>query len=170
MFKIREVTQETVAQDIPQVLQVLVQSSQTTYLGLLEQSSLDNLTVNNNSSNLRRDAAQKVIGIEHYLFVATLETGEIVGYAYCGRNNFSEVASDSELYNLYLRKDYQGHGIGRELFESSKNRLREQGFQTMFLWCAKETPACGFYDKMGGERVDERMGHLLEIGFAWKLK
>jgi GNAT superfamily N-acetyltransferase len=170
MFKVREVTQETVSQDIPQVLQVLVQSYQTTYLGLLEQSSLDNLTVNNNSNNLKRPAAQKVIGIEHYLFVAILETGEIVGYAYCGRNNYSEVASDSELYDLYLLKDYQGHGIGRKLFESSKTRLFEQGYQTMFLWCAKETPACEFYDAMGGKRVDERMTNLLEIGFAWKLK
>lgn len=170
MFQIREVTQETVSQDIPQVLQVLVQSYQTTYLGLLEQSSLDNLTVNNNSSNLKRPAAQKVIGIEHYLFLATLETSEIVGYAYCGRNNYSEVASDSELYDLYLLKDYQGLGIGLKLFESSKNRLREQGFQTMFLWCVKENPSCGFYDAMGGKRVDERMTNLLEIGFAWRLQ
>jgi GNAT superfamily N-acetyltransferase len=170
MFQIREVTQETVAQDIPQVLRVLVQSYQTTYSGLLEQSSLDNLTVKNNSSNLRRDAAQKAIGIEHYLFVATLETGEIVGYAYCIPNYYPEVVSDSELHELYLLKDYQGLGIGRELFESSKNRLREQGFQTMFLWCVKENPSCGFYDKMGGERVDERMTNLLEIGFAWRLQ
>jgi ribosomal protein S18 acetylase RimI-like enzyme len=170
MFKIREVTQETVLQDIPQVLQVRVESYQTTYLGLLDESFLDDLTVDNLLHNLKRPAAQKAIGIEHYLFVATLETGKIVGYAYCGRNNYSEVASDSEMYELYLLKDYQGHGIGRKLFESSKTRLFEQGYQTVYLWCAKETPACEFYDKMGGERGIERMGNTPEILFLWRLK
>ena len=140
---------------IAQVKQVWLQSYKTTYSELFSQSYLDNLTVKAYLGNLKRSYTQEKIENGHYLFVAELETGEMVGYAYCACNVFPEI--DGVLYELFLLEEYQGRNIGSELFDRSKSRLLEQGCQTMFLWCIEKTPACKFYEHLGGVASDRKL-------------
>ncbi len=178
MIKIREVTytqetRETVLRDIAEVKRVWLQSYKTTYSEPFSQSNLDSRTLGKYIGNLKQSFTQENLGNDQYLFVAELETGKMVGYAYCGRNIYPDIEFDSVLYELYLLKEYQGHKIGSELFNRSKSRLFEQGYQTMFLWCVEEIPSCKFYDKKLGERVKikPRNGNdPPEIGFVWRLK
>jgi GNAT superfamily N-acetyltransferase len=176
MIKIREITytqetKETVLRDIAQVKQVWLQSYKTTYL-MLPKSYLDGLTEDNFGGDLKRPPTQEKIGNGHYLFVAENETGEMVGYAYCGRN---PLEIDGELYQLFLRKEYQGRNIGSELFNRSKSRLLEQGCQTMILRCVEKTPACGFYERLGGvaseRRLETKQGvEITDVLYSFELR
>jgi ribosomal protein S18 acetylase RimI-like enzyme len=78
-----------------------------------------------------------------------------------------------EIYELYLRPECQGIGLGRRLFQASRQRLRERGRPRLVVWAlAENTMACRFYRAMHGTefaRSTETVGgvRLRKIGFVW---
>ena len=98
--------------------------------------------------------------------------GEPIGYATTGPAR-SAARGLGEIYELYLRPDCQGVGLGRRLFEASRQRLREGGRSRLVVWALREnTIACRFYRAMHGRefaRSSERIGgiSLQKVGFAW---
>ena len=56
---------------------------------------------------------------------------------------------------LYFLKDYQGHGLGSEVFKFAYNKMKEKEINEFFVACNKyNLPARKFYEKMGGEIID----------------
>jgi GNAT superfamily N-acetyltransferase len=98
--------------------------------------------------------------------------GEPVGYAMLGRARAS-ARGLGEIYELYLRPDCQGTGLGRRLFEASRRHLREEGRSRLVVWALREnTTACRFYHAMNGvpfARSCDRIGgvRVEKIGYAW---
>src|SRR5690606_3189279 len=99
-----------------------------------------------------------------------------VGYATMGRSRArGGIASrpGGEIYELYLRPECQGVGIGRQLFEATRGRLTDAGYRGTFVWSlADNALGCRFYRAMGGtqrSRCRERLGGvaLYKVGFAW---
>ena len=54
-----------------------------------------------------------------------------------------------ELMLLGTRTDCQQHGLGRAMIHHIFNFARDQGYQSVVLEVAKETPALGFYLREG---------------------
>ena len=83
------------------------------------------------------------------IFVAQ-EAEEIVGFAVVGHGGEADMPPRSgELCGLYVRKQYQGQGLGRELFLKAEERLRSLGYKRMFLWVLdRNLPAQRFYEHM----------------------
>src|SRR5215211_6518294 len=63
--------------------------------------------------------------------VAILAFGNsIAGYANYGRNRARSLYYDGEIYELYLRPEFQGLGFGRKLFSAARRDLTQSGLQS----------------------------------------
>jgi len=98
---------------------------------------------------------------------------EIAGYANYGRNRAKSLPYAGEVYELYLRPEYQGLGFGRRLFSNTKRDLAQSGQTSMVVWVLSDNePAVAFYRALGGRtiaRSTERFGDkvLDKVAFAW---
>lgn len=106
--------------------------------------------------------------------VSILAFGDkIAGYANYGRNRARSLYYDGEIYELYLRPEYQGLGFGRRLFTSARRDLGQSGMKSMVIWALSDNdPAVEFYRALGGRAVarsSERFGArtLDKVAFAW---
>ncbi len=82
--------------------------------------------------------------------------GETVGYATLGRNRASTIAAEGEIYELYLKPEYQGLGFGARLFKAARTHLRAIGLKGVVVWAlAENQAACEFYRHRGGTEIAE---------------
>ncbi|MBN8937498.1 MAG: GNAT family N-acetyltransferase [Rhizobiales bacterium] len=106
--------------------------------------------------------------------IAILAFGDaIAGYVNYGRNRARSLFYDGEVYELYLRPEYQGLGFGRRLFTSARRDLSQSGMKSLVVWALSDNdPAVAFYRALGGKTVarsSERFGerNLEKVAFAW---
>jgi len=106
--------------------------------------------------------------------VSVLVFGDrIAGYANYGRNRARSLHFEGEIYELYLRPEFQGLGFGRRLFTSARRDLMQSGLKSMVIWALSDNdPATEFYRALGGRMVarsSEKFGakSLDKVAFAW---
>ncbi|MNV41100.1 Mycothiol acetyltransferase [compost metagenome] len=165
-MKIREASIE----DAEGIATVHVNSWKTTYTGIISESYLATLSVENRTKSWvwtfeNRTEYGKVI-------VAEDKEGKIVGFSCGGQNRNEQYRHDGELYAIYLLKEYQGIGIGRSLFNSVVESLKNIGYSSMMLWVLRDNPSLGFYILQGGQRVGQKKitigtDDLVEIAIGW---
>ena len=120
---------------------------ETTYRGIYPDEKLDKYDIDLNENKFKNMIKQK----SQKLFVV-LNGSEIIGYMSCGKimRAFDKYTHDIGL--LYLTKEYQGKGIGLDLFQFAKMELKNQGVTEFIVSCNKyNLPAQQFYKKMGGK-------------------
>ncbi len=99
--------------------------------------------------------------------------GTIAGYATLGLNRARALPQEGEIYELYLRPEYQGIGLGRLLFGEARRLLKSLGCNGMVVWCLDESEhAERFFRSNGGVDFAEGMEtfgetSLKKIGFVW---
>lgn len=99
--------------------------------------------------------------------------GEIAGYATLGRNRARELRQQGEIYELYLRPEYQGVGLGSRLFAAARARLASHGLKGLVVWALEEnTGALNFYSGAGGVDIAEGVEvfdqkALRKVAFVW---
>jgi ribosomal protein S18 acetylase RimI-like enzyme len=137
------------------------------YQGIIPGPELDKL-INRRGANWWDSAIRKGSRI------SILGFGEIVaGYANYGRNRARSLYYDGEIYELYLRPEFQGLGFGHKLFSSVRRDLTQSGLQSMVVWALSDnSSALAFYRALGGKAVarsSERFGTrtLDKVAFAW---
>jgi ribosomal protein S18 acetylase RimI-like enzyme len=106
--------------------------------------------------------------------VALLVFGDrIAGYTNYGRNRARSLFYDGEIYELYLRPEFQGLGFGRRLFTAARRDLAQSGLKSLVVWALSDNdPAVDFYRALGGRpvaRSSERFGSTVldKVAFAW---
>jgi ribosomal protein S18 acetylase RimI-like enzyme len=106
--------------------------------------------------------------------ISVLGFGEqVAGYANYGRNRARSLSYDGEIYELYLRPEFQGLGFGRRLFTAARKDLAQGGMKSLVIWALSDNePAVGFYRALGGKpiaRSSERFGKrtLDKVAFGW---
>jgi ribosomal protein S18 acetylase RimI-like enzyme len=93
--------------------------------------------------------------------------------AHLRRNRAKSLPYGGEVYELYLRPEYQGLGFGRRLFVSAKRDLAQMGQSSIVVWALTDNEAAtGFYRALGGRAVarsTERFGEkvLDKVAFSW---
>ena len=71
--------------------------------------------------------------------VSVLVFGDkVAGYANYGRNRARSLHFEGEIYELYLRPEFQGLGFGRRLFTSAKRDLVQSGLKSMVIWALSD--------------------------------
>jgi GNAT superfamily N-acetyltransferase len=99
--------------------------------------------------------------------------GTLAGYATMGRSRAPGGGRAGEIYELYLRPEFQGCGLGRRLFGEGRRQLSLHGMHRLTVWALEDNSiACRFYRAMGGVEAgrckDRFCGvPLAKVGFAW---
>lgn len=99
--------------------------------------------------------------------------GEVVGYATLGRNRARELPQQGEIYELYIKPEYQGVGLGTRLFAAARQKLASHGLSGLVVWALEDNVnAAGFYAGAGGRDIAEGVeifdAHALrKVAFVW---
>ncbi|WP_269931972.1 GNAT family N-acetyltransferase [Aminobacter sp. HY435] len=100
--------------------------------------------------------------------------GKIAGYATLGRNRARELKQQGEIYELYMRPECQGIGLGSRLFAAARQRLADHGLKGMVVWALEENDnALAFYSGAGGRDIAEGVEvfdqkALKKVAFVWE--
>jgi ribosomal protein S18 acetylase RimI-like enzyme len=107
--------------------------------------------------------------------IALLQFGDdVAGYANYGRNRARSLFYDGEIYEIYLKPEFQGLGFGRRLFSAARKDLAQSGLKSLVIWALSDNEAAvDFYRALGGRAVarsSERFGSkvLDKVAFAWQ--
>ena len=158
---------EAKVEDAKGIASVHVDSWRTTYQGIVPDSFLESLSYE------RREQIWTTGIEENKVYIAEDKHGEIVGFASGGKERTGKYeAYIGELYAIYLLEGQQGKGIGQKLFQSVVKDLKEKKLNSMLIWALAENPACRFYEKLGGKKIDtseiEIDGKkLVEVAYGW---
>jgi ribosomal protein S18 acetylase RimI-like enzyme len=85
-----------------------------------------------------------------------------------------ELKQEGEIYELYLRPEYQGIGLGTRLFAAARERLARHGLKGLVVWALEDNDnALDFYAGAGGRDVAEGVEvfdqkALRKLAFVWR--
>jgi ribosomal protein S18 acetylase RimI-like enzyme len=100
--------------------------------------------------------------------------GTIAGYATLGLNRARSLPQEGEIYELYLRPEYQGIGLGKRLFTETRKLLASLGCKGTVVWCLEDNlPGVEFYRGRGGRDIAEGTEMfdgqpVRKLAFVWK--
>lgn len=84
----------------------------------------------------------------------------IDGETVAGYVGSQTVMGESDMMNLAVREDYQGHGIGEALVRTLMEGLRAQGSSCLTLEVrASNLPAQKLYEKLGFQKIGTRKNY-----------
>lgn len=158
--------------DLAGIARVHVDTWKSTYRRIVTDAYLDSLTY---ESDIARGFGKWLKdppkGNAH--LVATLASGEIVGFAVCGPNREADSEYAGELGAIYVLKSSQGHGVGTSLVREAARHLLSISLDSMLVWVLEQNPYRRFYEKLGGLNARRRVvpvagASLPEIGYGWK--
>ncbi|WP_150524227.1 GNAT family N-acetyltransferase [Roseibium sediminis] len=124
------------------------------YRGLLDGIELQRLIA-------RRNPAWWKGALQRGVQIKLLEISDTpAGYATYGTSRLRSVPSEGEIYELYLRPEYQGLGFGRQLFEAVRADLNAHCLQGLAVQVLTDNePAVGFYTALGGQLTETSTYH-----------
>src|SRR3954471_18439818 len=155
------------ASDATDVAETHDEAWRTAYQGIIPGNELEKL-INRRGPDWWDSAIRKGSRITILMFGTT-----VAGYANYGRNRARSLYYEGEIYELYLRPEFQGLGMGRKLFSAARRDLGQSGLQSMVVWALSDNePATGFYRALGGKAVarsSEKFGNrvLDKVAYAW---
>jgi 3-deoxy-manno-octulosonate cytidylyltransferase (CMP-KDO synthetase) len=156
-------------EDAVAIAKVHVESWHKSFAGIVPQEFLDNLTVENRTAAFR----QRLGEANYKMFVAEDSKKKIVGFADFGKARENGLEYKTELYAIYILREFQGKGIGENLFRLCQKAMIDEGFDSMYLMALAVSPYKTFYEKMGGQIVG-RGNHFLALAqyetliYGWK--
>ena len=154
-------------EDASSIPAVQADSWRSTYAGILPEDALLGETLGDSRrwrqalSRFRRD---------RFVYVAEDGRGEVVGYASAGASRCPALPYRAEVYALYLRDEYHGRGIGRELFATAAVEAGKAHGPSLLVWCLDANPSRFFYERMNGVLAARRPSagaRFEELGYAW---
>jgi GNAT superfamily N-acetyltransferase len=162
---------KAVPADAEAVFRVRVQSWQCSYAGILPAKFLADL---GSEDRLREwQADRNNLNHNKVTYVAEDENGQIVGFAIGGPERNNDPIFQGELYAIYLLEQNQHQGIGSRLVQAVSSDLERDGYPSMLIWALSANPARSFYEKLGGELVDQKEieiggAYYTEVAYGWR--
>ncbi|WP_200303150.1 GNAT family N-acetyltransferase [Streptomyces adelaidensis] len=134
--------------DCRPVAEIRIGGWRTAYAGLVPQSYLDAMDVEEDAEKRRAMLAKPGSSVVNLI---AERAGQVVGWAAYGPYRDGEVRTgDAELYALYIRPGHFGGGVGSALLRASTDRCTTAGHGRVLLWVLKDnTRARRFYGHHG---------------------
>lgn len=151
------VIRKATPQDAAVIAKVHVDSWRTTYKGIVPDNYLEQLSYERRGAMWTHVITNQP---ENPVFVAEDDDRGVVGFANGGKERSGNPSYQAELYALYIFKEFQGSGIGRALISSVVSQLKENGYNNMMTWVAKDNRSLGFYEHVGGKRFGEKVDEI----------
>lgn len=133
--------------DAEGIAKVHVDSWRTTYKNIIPDSFLAKLSYEQRTELWKRNISQQ----GNYVFVAESPTGEIVGFADCGKRKENLTPNSGDLTSIYLLEEYQGQGIGKKLMKQLFLQFQELGYDKVFVEVLEDNKTRYFYEAFGAE-------------------
>lgn len=155
------------AEDAASIAGVQADSWRSTYAGILP----DEVLLGRSLGDSRR--WRRALGRfrrNRFVYVAEDGRGQVVGYASAGPSRCPALPYRAEVYALYLRDEYHGRGIGRELFATAAVEAGKARGPSLLVWCLAANPSRFFYERMNGVLAARRPSGgagFEELGYAW---
>lgn len=121
-----------------------------TYYDFMPKSYLDNRIANIEN---RTERTREFLKNNDNYWVATVND-KIIGILYFSNSKEEKYINYGYLGAIYILKDYQRFGIGKELFKIALKGLIDMGYNDMYLECLKGNSAIDFYKHFGGKIID----------------
>jgi GNAT superfamily N-acetyltransferase len=159
------------AGDAPAIARVRVESWRTTYRGMIPDTYLDGMQVE--ASTAIWDRVLTAGPNATSVFVAE-RADEIVGFASGTMLKEPKFGIDAELVAIYLRREFQHAGLGRQLVGAVVDAQSAHGATGLLTWViAGNKAARAFYERLGGELLVEQPFQwdgmdLVEAGYGWR--
>ena len=158
------------AADASAIARVRIDTWRTAYRGLVPDAYLDAMDVEQSVALWQRvlDADAPNASV----FVAD-HAGEVIGFAAANRLAEPRHALDAELSAVYVRREWQRAGIGRQLVLAAARAQRASGATGLIVWSISgNKPARAFYEALGGTVIVEQPFEwdgvpLTETGYAF---
>jgi GNAT superfamily N-acetyltransferase len=157
------------ATDARAIARVQVESWRSTYEGVVPGEFLATMDV-----EFRAERWMELITAgAMQTFVAEDGKG-VLGFVSGGKPREPFDGYDAELFAIYLLRESQGKGVGRNLFQLLARTLQAADHTAMALWVLSRNPAVKFYQRMGGVEIARKMieiggAPLEEIAFGFEL-
>ncbi len=109
-------------------------------------------------------------------YVAESDHGNLIGWCRGGRTvaphkMVAQQEYDCEVHNIFIRKEYQHRGIGRELWKIIWNDVILSFHPKNFVvWSADKEQAHKFYSSLGGVEQEKRKfdDNCIQTAFVWQ--
>lgn len=149
---------------------VHIVSWRETYPGLLPDQMLARLSIAREAIRWQRMLERPRTWGATLAFVAE-QRGSIVGYGSCHEQRtrlLYDRAFTAEVGELYVLRHAQGLGAGSGLMSAMARALFDLGHRAMSLWVLEQnTPARGFYERIGGQLIAEKRTNFVELAYGW---
>jgi GNAT superfamily N-acetyltransferase len=147
--------------------QIYVQTWRDTYLGVLPYGYLCNMSV----PQYEQTFLKELLSSQVTSFVAE-DCGRTIGFITGGYERKGDAIYSGEIYTLYVLKNFQRQGIGRQLVSALATQFSYLGIYSMLVWVLKQNPYRRFYEKMNGIYLRTRptavAGEMLDItAYGW---
>jgi ribosomal protein S18 acetylase RimI-like enzyme len=130
-------------EDAEAIAAVHVETWQNAYLGLIPDSYLQSLSIDQRAITWRENL-QNQHSTSHIL-VAEL-ADQIVGFIGVGANRDEDAAANiAEVFSIYVDPESQGFGIGSSLLNQALDFLKLNGFIGVVLWVLAENVSSRFW-------------------------
>jgi RimJ/RimL family protein N-acetyltransferase len=151
---------EAAVADAAAIARVRVRSWQAAYRGLLPDSVLDGLTVEDSA----RIWAERLAGSGPRARVLVVQDEQVIGYAAFGYRR-DDTPDEGELWAIYVDPSAWGGGAGHLLHAAALDALRSMGFRTAALWVLQGNErAIRFYTRAGWRLDGTTRVHLGAAG------
>ena len=154
--------------DAHQIADVHSTAWQNAYAGIIPHASLRKMIARRHDGWWRR-------AIERRISVMVVDMGGMIaGYCTYGLNRAHALAQEGEIYELYIRPEYQGIGIGSRLFKTAHHNLKDHGCRGLVVWALEDNSmAMDFYTGKGGRDVAQGYEtfegrKLRKVAFVWR--
>ena len=139
-----------------------------TYRDIYSDEKIDNFDYQKNSEKFLN-----IVNNPNIDLYVVEDNNKLVGYMDCGAPYRPYKEFKQEIGLLYLLKEYQRKGIGKELFNLAVNKIKENGYNEFFVCCNKyNINAQEFYKKMGGVigevAEDDKDKSIPQVMFVYK--
>lgn len=128
-------------EDAESIVSVHVKTWKVSYQGLIADEVIARKQV-----TLERIAQMRRPIVQGLVWVAKVN-GQLVGFA--GLSEKSQIP-EAEIAVFYVLPEFQGQGIGANLFAAVCAELKNQNFCRVIVWTMEKAPSLKFYQKLGG--------------------
>jgi len=137
-------------EDAQSIGKVHVDSWRTTYESILPDDFLNNLSYEQRTELWKKNISDDT----NYVLVAENEQDEIIGFATGGTRKTNSVPNATDLTSIYLLKEYQGLGIGKQLLKEVFAYFKQKGYKKVFVEVLAENKTRDFYEYYGAQYVN----------------
>jgi GNAT superfamily N-acetyltransferase len=166
------VDRRATAEDSGAIARIQVDTWRTTYRGIVPHKYLDEMEVVPRAEYWRDHLAAEASRV----YVAETN-GKVCGFISGGplREPLLDFDGESvgEIAAIYIVFEAQRRRCGRAMMQRLAQNLLREGFKSAVVWVLERNPACGFYARLGGELVAQKLitirgADLVEVAYGWK--